>query len=60
MCPQCNVKLIPIVYGKLTPELVDLDKAGKIIVVSGKYKKGKPTSYCIGCEEVYHSIVTID
>ena len=60
MCPKCYVKLIPIVYGKLNPELLDMSKRGEIIVGSGKYKSGKPRSFCISCEEAFESIAHID
>jgi len=60
MCPRCHVKLIPIIYGKLTPELIDLHKNEKIILGSGKYSSTKPNSFCISCEESYDYIVLID
>jgi hypothetical protein len=60
MCPVCYVKLIPIIYGKLTPDLIDMEKAGKIIVGDGRYVKGKPLSICISCEESYYIIANID
>lgn len=60
MCPICKVKLLPIVYGKLNPELVDKEKSGQIILGSGKYKQGKPLSFCISCEEFYYLPVLID
>lgn len=53
MCPKCYVKLIPIMYGRLNPDLVDLQKQNKIIIGPGKYKQGKPRSYCPLCEESY-------
>jgi hypothetical protein len=60
MCPKCHVKLIPILYGKLTPDLIDMQKQNKLIVGSGKYKKGKPLSFCISCEESYEMLTSID
>lgn len=60
MCPNCHVKMIPIVYGKLNPDLVDLEKAGKIILASKKYAKGKPRSFCLSCQESFDQAVTID
>jgi hypothetical protein len=60
MCPRCSVKLIPVIYGKVTPELVDMERQGKLIVGSGKYVKGKPSSFCISCEEAYDLLVLID
>jgi hypothetical protein len=60
MCPKCYVKLIPIVYGRLTPDLLDMEKAGKIILGDGRYVKGKPTSLCISCEEAYYQVVPVD
>lgn len=60
MCPRCHVKLIPIVYGKLTPELVDLDRDGKIIIGNGNYKVGKPISFCVSCEEAFDILVYND
>lgn len=60
MCPICRVKLIPVVYGKLNPDLVDKQKSGQLVVGSGKYVKGKPTAMCISCEEAYDILVNID
>ena len=60
MCPICKVKLIPIVYGKLTPELIDDQNQGKIIIGSGKYKQGKPSSFCVSCEEAFEILVYSD
>lgn len=57
MCPKCYVKLIPIVYGRLDPKRIDLQKNGQLIVGTGKYKKGKPLSFCPLCEETYEIIV---
>ena len=47
-------------YGKLNPELIELQKQEKIIVGTGKYKPGKPMSFCISCEEAYDFPVLID
>ena len=60
MCPRCSVKLIPVIYGKVTPELVDMEKSGKIVIGSGRYAKGKPTSLCISCEEAFDILVYMD
>lgn len=60
MCPICHVKLVPIIYGKLTPDLIDMQNKGKIVIGSGKYKKGKPLSICISCEESYEMFTSID
>ena len=60
MCPKCHVKLLPIIYGKLTPDLIDMEKAGKIILGDGRYAKGKPTSLCISCEEAFDILTYLD
>jgi hypothetical protein len=60
MCPKCHVKLTPIIYGTLNPDLIDMQNQGKIIIGSGKYKKGKPLSICISCEETYETFTSID
>ena len=60
MCPRCHVKLIPVIYGKLTPELLDMQKAGNLILGSGRYVKGKPTSLCTSCEEAFDILVYMD
>lgn len=57
MCPKCYVKLIPIMYGRLNPDLIDLQKENKIIIGPGKYKQGKPRSYCPLCEESYEFFI---
>ena len=60
MCPVCRIKLLPIVYGKLNPDLVDMEKAGKLVIGGTKYAKGKPRSICPFCEEAYDQAVSID
>lgn len=60
MCPNCHVKMIPIVYGRLNPHLIELEKDGKIILASKKYVNGKPRSFCPLCEESFDQAVTID
>ena len=60
MCPRCHVHLTPIIYGRLTPDLVDLHKKGKIVIGSGDYSSDKPTSICISCEEAYLHVVPLD
>jgi hypothetical protein len=60
MCPRCSVHLIPIIYGNLTPDLLDMEKEGKLIIGNGKFSKNKPTSFCISCEEAYDYIVLIE
>jgi hypothetical protein len=44
-------------YGRLNPDLIDLQKENKIIIGPGKYKKGKPRSYCPLCEESYEFFI---
>jgi hypothetical protein len=54
MCPHCNSKLIPILYGFVDPKYVDMHKEGLIFLVSTTYHtKNSPTSYCKKCEESF-------
>ena len=52
MCPHCNVKLIPLLYGFVDPKYVDMHKEGLVFLVSTTYHtKNSPTSYCKKCEK---------
>jgi hypothetical protein len=54
MCPHCNTKLIPILYGFVDPKYVDMHKQGLVFLVSTTYHtKNSPTSYCKKCEESF-------
>lgn len=50
-CPRCRTKLIPIVYGRLDPEYMELMSQGKIILSLVSEKKYN--SFCPLCEESY-------
>jgi len=52
-CPQCNVKLIPVVYGRLDPEILDMQDKGLLLISLDKSKK--VNSYCPLCEEAYEA-----
>ena len=53
ICPICKTKLIPIVYGKLDPELLDMQDNGLLLI--GMDKTRKVNSYCPLCEEAYEA-----
>ena len=51
ICPLCKTKLIPIVYGQLNPEILDMQDKGLLLISLDKDKKAN--SYCPLCEEAY-------
>jgi hypothetical protein len=52
MCPVCNEKLIPIVYGALDDKHLSLHKEGKIILSGYRERySDHPSSYCNNCQE---------
>lgn len=52
MCPICNNKLIPIVYGHIDDTYLNLHREGKIILAGyiERYSD-RPNSYCNTCFE---------
>lgn len=51
-CYRCKTKLIPIVYDRLDPEILDMQDKGLLLIGMNK-SSGKPNSYCPLCEEAY-------
>jgi hypothetical protein len=51
ICPICKTKLIPIVYGRLDPDILDMQNKGLLLI--GIDKTRKDNSYCPLCEETY-------
>lgn len=51
ICPICKTKLIPIVYGQLNPEMLDMQNKGLILI--GSDRTNTANSYCPLCEEAY-------
>ena len=51
ICITCKTKLIPIVYGRLDPEVLDMQDKGLLLISLDKNKTSK--SYCPLCEESY-------
>ena len=50
-CIRCKTKLIPIVYGRLDPEILDMQDKGLLLVSMDKNRTAN--SYCPLCEEAY-------
>jgi len=50
-CLICKSKLIPVVYGRLDPEILDLQNKGILLI--GMDKARKVNSFCPLCEEAY-------
>jgi len=50
-CLICKSKLIPVVYGRLDPEILDLQNKGILLI--GIDKARKVNSFCPLCEEAY-------
>ena len=56
MCPHCNNKLIPILYGFVDPKYVDMHKQGLVFLISTTWHtKNSPNSYCKKCEETFYT-----
>lgn len=51
-CIKCRTKLIPIVYDRLDPEILDMQDKGILLIGMNK-GSDKPNSYCPLCEEAY-------
>jgi hypothetical protein len=51
ICPICKTKLLPIVYGVVSPKMLDLQDQGKILI--GMDDTSKVNSFCPLCEEAY-------
>jgi hypothetical protein len=51
-CLKCHTKLIPIVYGRLDPEILDMQNKGLLLIGMNK-GSDKPNSFCPLCEEAY-------
>jgi hypothetical protein len=51
-CLVCKTKLIPIVYDRLDPEILDMQDKGLVLIGLDK-SPGKPNSFCPLCEEAY-------
>lgn len=52
-CPQCRSKLIPILYGRMDKEQLELEKNNRAIL--GGLMKKPYNSFCLLCEETYES-----
>lgn len=50
-CIVCKTKLIPIVYGRLDPEILDMQDKGLVLI--GLDKARGVNSFCPLCEEAY-------
>lgn len=50
-CIRCKTKLIPIVYDRLDPEILDMQNKGLLLI--GMDMSGRPNSFCPLCEEAY-------
>lgn len=53
ICPICKTKLLPIVYGVVSPKMLDMQDQGKILI--GLDKASKVNSFCPLCEEAYEN-----
>lgn len=50
-CIRCKTKLIPVVYGRLDPEILDMQNKGILLI--GMDKARSVNSFCPLCEESY-------
>jgi len=61
MCPNCNNKLIPVIYGYMDDKHLTLQREGKIILAGYKERyKDQPKSYCNTCFEGSNIKITLD
>ena len=51
ICPICKTKLIPIVYGRLDPEILEMQDKGLLLVSMDKARS--INSFCPLCEEAF-------
>ena len=51
ICPICKTKLIPIIYGVVSPKMLDMQDQGKILI--GLNDASRMNSFCTLCEEAY-------
>jgi hypothetical protein len=51
-CIRCKSKLIPIVYGRLDPEILDMQDKG-LLLIGLDTSDIRPNSFCPLCEESY-------
>ena len=51
ICPICKTKLLPIIYGVVSPKMLDMQDQGKILI--GLDNTSKVNSFCPLCEEAY-------
>jgi len=52
MCPICKNTATPVIYGQVTPDLIDLSKQGTVII--GDINAiDKPSWYCEYCTEAF-------
>lgn len=56
LCSLCNYKLVDIVYGYPTPELIEMARDEKI-ALGGTcvFNSESPRLYCYGCHEAFIS-----
>jgi hypothetical protein len=50
-CIRCKSKLIPIVYGRLDPEILNMQNEGLLLIGMDRAKGAN--SFCPLCEEAY-------
>lgn len=53
ICPTCKTKLIPIVYGRVDKDILDMQDKGLLLI--GIDKARKHNSYCPLCEEAFEA-----
>jgi hypothetical protein len=58
ICPLCKTKLIPIVYDRLDPEILDMQDKGLLLIGMNKGSE-TPNSFCPLCEESYRDFTTL-
>ena len=54
-CPNCKVQMLEYIYGFPTPDLLDKEEKGEVVLGGCSVHEYKPTHYCPLCHEQYPS-----
>jgi len=52
MCKKCNSRLVPIVYGQVNPDILDMARSGHV-VIGDTFGSDRPEFYCSSCTEAF-------
>jgi hypothetical protein len=52
MCKICGLRLTPVVYGILNPDILEMARSGHVIIGDSD-AIDRPESYCPNCTEAF-------